>query len=264
MTEHFNNRCVLINYADLKFEAEQKRNSASGKRIGGFKEVFSYGPKDIDADFYSKNKNILSQERGGGYWLWKPYFIHKQLKQLSLGDYLFYSDSGSYFIRSIEPLIKSLESSGQDIMPFDTVFKERAWTKRDVFLTLDCDKPEFAESNQRGATFVLFKKSQFSIDFVDEWLALAQDERLITDIENALGEPNYDGFEEHRHDQSIYSLLSKKKKLQVFRNPGQRGNSLFAEYSNSNYKQTIQHTRLMNKKERFVTKCQNVIKRIFD
>lgn len=259
MKELYNeNKRVLINYANHKFKKEQKKNSLSGKKTGGFTKVVSYGPEDIDKSFYLKNKKILSEERGGGYWLWKPYFIQKQLRELNIGDYLFYCDSGSYFIRNIEGLIKSLESANQDIMPFDTTHKERTWTKKDAFLLLECDKPEFAESNQRRASFLLLKKSQASIEFIDEWLSLAQDERLITDIDNTLGSDNYAGFEEHRHDQSIFSLLTKKKKFQVFRNPARSKNSLITQYPNSDYKQIIEHTRLMGS---FFTQRKNALKR---
>jgi len=38
-------------------------------------EYYNYGPNDIDNEFKKKNIEILSQKRGNGYWLWKPYFI---------------------------------------------------------------------------------------------------------------------------------------------------------------------------------------------
>ena len=47
----------------------------------------------------------------------------------------------------------------------------------------------------------------------NEWLSYAQDERIITDIPNQGGTDNYPGFQEHRHDQSIWSLLCKKHQL---------------------------------------------------
>jgi hypothetical protein len=40
-----------------------------------------------------------------------------------------------------------------------------------------------------------------------EWLAYASDPRLITDTDNTLGKQNLPRFREHRHDQSIRSLL---------------------------------------------------------
>ena len=41
-------------------------------------------------------------------------------------------------------------------------------------------------------------------------LYYAQDKRIITDDDNEMGVDNYEGFRDHRHDQSILSLLVKK------------------------------------------------------
>ena len=45
---------------------------------------------------------------------------------------------------------------------------------------------------------------------MSEYLYYAQDKRIITDDPNELGYNNYEGFRDHRHDQSILSLLTKK------------------------------------------------------
>mmetsp|Transcript_25837 Transcript_25837/g.55977 ORF Transcript_25837/g.55977 Transcript_25837/m.55977 type:complete len:122 (+) Transcript_25837:65-430(+) len=45
--------------------------------------------------------------------------------------------------------------------------------------------------------------------FVSEWLELCTDVRALGDGPNELGKDNVEPFREHRHDQSIYSLLSK-------------------------------------------------------
>jgi hypothetical protein len=37
--------------------------------------------EEIDNDFKTKYNNILSLNRGGGYWLWKPYIINETLKK---------------------------------------------------------------------------------------------------------------------------------------------------------------------------------------
>ena len=41
-------------------------------------------------------------------------------------------------------------------------------------------------------------------------MGYACDARIITDMPNVCGKQNYRGFIEHRHDQSIFSLLTKK------------------------------------------------------
>jgi hypothetical protein len=79
-----------------------------------------------------------------------------------------------------------------------------------------------------------------------EFLNYAQDERLLTDMENQLGYPNYEGFHEHRHDQSILSLLSKKYGLMAFRDPSQFGNQMIHLHPESHYGQLMIATRARN------------------
>jgi hypothetical protein len=239
---------LLINYSDKGFRRSQHLNSSTGIRAGGFDKVISYGPSDIAPVFYARNEKILSQGRGHGYWLWKPYFIDKSLRLLNEGDFLFYCDSGAYFIDSVEPLIAICERTRQDLIPFELALTEKHWTKRDVFILMDCDSPEYTDTPQRLASFSLWRKSGFTERFVRELLHFAQDERLITDMANTMGSPNYPGFVDHRHDQSIFSLLTKIHGLGAYRNPSQWGNSAKERYPDSAYGQLIQHTRARNRK----------------
>lgn len=242
---------LLINYANDVFRESQNLNSTAGKQVGLFDDVISYSPKDIETEFYNKNKKILRQRRGNGYWLWKPYFIKKTLEAMKYGDYLFYCDSGSYFIRPVTPLIDISVATGQEIIVFDLTYLEKEWTKRDAFILMDCDSLKYSESMQRLASFSLWKKSEFTMDFVNEYLRYAQDERIISDLENQCGYPNYPEFEEHRHDQSIFSLLTKKYDLEAYRDPSQFGNGEIQKYPNSKYEQLIEHTRMRSKKVPF-------------
>ncbi len=67
------------------------------------------------------------------------------------------------------------------------------------------------------------KKSAFVEKFIAEDLQYAQDERMITEQENTQGLENYPDFVAHRHDQSIWSLMSKKYHIKRFRDPSQFG-----------------------------------------
>jgi hypothetical protein len=234
---------ILINYANEVFKSSQIKNSETGRDIGGFDEVISYSPKDIDSNFYNKNIEILSQKRGAGYWLWKPYFILKTLTSMQDDDYLFYCDSGAHFIQSIDPLIKLSQEINQDIICFNVEHIQKDWTKRDAFILMDCDKPKFLETKQILAGFILVKKSKFSIDFFNEFLEYAQDPRILTDLDNQLGQHNYATFKEHRHDQSLFSLLCKKHNLKTFRDPSQYGNDFKEYYPTSTYPQILELTR---------------------
>lgn len=238
---------LLINYSDRVFRRSQKLNSRTGIRSGGFDRVVSYGPRDIDPAFYARNKKILSQERGNGYWLWKPYFIKKSLQLLKEGDFLFYSDSGAYFIGSIEPLMQICTETDQNIIPFELMQVEKHWTKRDAFILMGCDSPEYTDTRQRQGSFSLWRKSAFTERFIREFLRFAQDERVITDMDNTMGLPNYPGFTDHRHDQSIFSLLTKIHNLRAYRTPSQWGNKVKELYPDSTYDQLIQHTRVRSR-----------------
>ena len=125
---------VLLNYADGKFLHSQLLNSQTGL-ASGFNVVYNMGRSDIDADFMKTHSEILSQKRGVGYWLWKPYFITKILSTLTPDDVLFYSDSGSVFVRRMEPVFNEVHLDARGVISFNLAGKhlEKYYTKRDVF-----------------------------------------------------------------------------------------------------------------------------------
>jgi hypothetical protein len=131
---------LLINYANKTFRKSQKLNSKTGLEIGLFDKVISYAPKDINADFYQRNEKILKQRRGNGYWLWKPYVIQKSLNILHEGDFLFYCDSGAYFIKPKITMTKIISETGIDIISFELTHQKNIWTKRDAFILMGCDE----------------------------------------------------------------------------------------------------------------------------
>ena len=62
---------------------------------------------------------------------------------------------------------------------------------------------------------MIYKKTKFSIKFIQKWLYYCQDSRIITDDLNTMGKDNYHQFRENRHDQTILSLLIKNKDKQI-------------------------------------------------
>lgn len=212
----------FINFANHSFRNQQNYSLKMALSKGGFDEIKAYSKKDIDNQFYNEYKNILEQSRGAGYWLWKPYFINKKLEELNEGDYLFYSDSGVFFRKNVDVLIEVLEKNDQDIMGFQLPLIESQWTKKELIHDMDCNKARFTESNQILASYILIKKTNFSISFFQEFLDVSCNEINITDkYDNSVKQD--DDFIEHRHDQSIFSLLYKKYSLIPFKDPTQFG-----------------------------------------
>lgn len=213
---------VAINYGSEGWEKAQRLNSIMAKKQGA-DAVIEYSPKDIDSEFYKKNAQIFAVQRGGGYWIWKPYIIADALKRVKDGDYVVYTDSGSVLLHDIHIFTNIMERDHTDVMCFAIGEMEYKWTKRDAFILMDMDREDVAMSNQICAGYIIVRKTASSVALVNEFLEYSQDMRIVSDDENVLGKDNYDGFEESRHDQTAWSLLCKKHGIKPYRDPSQYG-----------------------------------------
>lgn len=230
-----------ISYAAGRYLKAQEYCSNSAKHFG-FEEVFSFGPKDIDRDFIQKNIKILQQPRGAGYWLWKPYFICKVMDMMQEGDLLAYSDSGSYYQSSPQPLIDLIQREEKGVLSFELKgLLEKEYTKRDAFVLMGLDSSEYSESSQREATFIWMIKNEFTSSLAIEYLEYAQDERIITDIPSLAA--NHPEFKDHRHDQSIWSLLCKKHDIPAHKLISQWGEGMKDDFPEDSYGQIAMHHR---------------------
>ena len=61
------------------------------------------------------------------------------------------------------------------------------------------DTPFYSETNQYMAGIQIYKKSNYTVKFIQEWLHYSQDKRIITGSPNVMGQDNYPGFIESRH-----------------------------------------------------------------
>lgn len=215
---------IAVNYADKSFQRAQKLNSKTAKQWGADK-VIEYGPKDIDKTFRRRNHEILAAPRGGGYYLWKPYIYRKAYDVLREGDYLIYTDSGAVYINKIQYLIDCMEQEKVPVMIFSLEQErvEKGNTKRDAFVLTGCDEAQYTDTPQSIGGYFVCKKAPEVKAFLDEVLQYAQDIRIISDKPNVMGLPNYKEFTDHRHDQSVISLMSKKYGFKRFRDPSQFG-----------------------------------------
>lgn len=249
---------IGINYADNKFKKAQQLNTWSMYHKGKVDKVIEYGPNDLDPAFVEENKEILNKPRGAGYWLWKPYIIKKTFESLQSGDYLFYCDSGAVILKPVQLLISAMEKAKVNVMCFQLTshLEERLYSKRDAFVLLNCDGEKYTKTPQRLATYMVIKKESKtnmpnnSIDaekLLNDYLSFCKDRRIILNEPNVMGLPNYEGFVENRHDQTVWSLLTKKYGIPAFRDPSQWGKNekLFPESTHkmSEYPVIIDSTR---------------------
>ena len=208
-----------VTYGNEPYENAKQLNAWSAVNKGGIDKVITYGPEDIDSGFYADNEKILKEKRGNGYWLWKPYLILKTLNEIPENDYLVYSDAGVIFLKSIKVLIDKMKENNLNVMCFSIDLKEKHYSKRDAFIVLDCDLPEFTETEQRWGGFSIFKNCKESRAVVAQWLECCKDDRINTDKPNVMPYPNYENFVENRHDQTCWSLITKLNNIPSFRDP---------------------------------------------
>jgi hypothetical protein len=201
------NFCCFANYK--YFNAQ--RVLIEKAQMDGFDSIFAYTDKDIiGTEFYKENKEILNLDRGAGYWLWKPYLILKTLKEMNDGDVLFYLDSGDTILKGTRSFISRMVLEGNDKIISTSFFSQKAYTKRDCFVFMNCDGPKYWDSHQVEAGIIAFQKTSENIKFLEEWFEFCKNKYIVTDLPNTSGFKNFDEFIDHRHDQSILTNLCVK------------------------------------------------------
>lgn len=115
----------------------------------------------------------------------------------------------------------------QPLFVCDIPLLESCFTKPECFNIMECETENIKFSNQIIATYFIIKVCDKSRRFVKEWLDYCCQEKLLSPAGLKKNETptNYMGsnFVSHREDQSIFSLLCKKYKIQPHKDISQRG-----------------------------------------
>jgi hypothetical protein len=240
---------VHISFANESFKKSIDLLKQTSIDVGRVDEFIEYTQGWLKTtEFWKKNAFILNQPRGCGFWIWKPYIILKTMETLSSGDIVMYSDAGLKVIDNLDPLFKiAAESSLGSRMVFllphiGVIHQNKMWTKKDCFVLAGCDEPKYHNGFSVNGAISLWKKTEENTQILNEWMKLLRDPRISTDSLNMCGS-NFIEFRDHRHDQSVLSLLSIKYDFEVFRDPTQYGNEEINKFVNSPYKQLFQHHR---------------------
>lgn len=188
--------------------------------------VTCFKPGNVDENFKTKNRSILSKERGAGYWLWKPYFIDRELNNLPDGDILIYSDAGVEFINNINWITDRMKD---DVFLFGNMYDHVHWCKQDVINAI-C--PGVKTGKQVQASVIFIRVSDWSKKFVKRWLDYCTRPGLIDDSRSI--SKNHAEFQEHRHDQSILTCLAYKVGIKLHWWPAMYNGGMFT-YDHSGY-----------------------------
>ena len=203
-------RAVFLAYGSGPMVAAVRRITREANATGAFSVVHAFTNTDIDTKFASAHADVLQQKRGGGYWLWKPYFVARVLAGLAEGELLFYADAGCEFKGNPTPYLLLAHQHGFLGFHQPPHMTMHVWTKGDIFSAVGLNSSVFGPKPQVIAGIFALRKSQLSTAFVSYWLRLCTDLQLISDAPSV--EPNHASFEESRHDMSIFSALFYKLK----------------------------------------------------
>lgn len=221
----------FVNYASGRFLKYQKRNNRFIRIFAMPQVIFSYTKDKLiadHADFYDKNSQILTQSRGDGYWLWKPYIIRDALSRIPEGAYLIYYDSGEgirYRVWSQgRTYIEWMKKYEQSFIPGIYIPEHgyhHQWCKPSVLHKVLTAEQLKQDISQIQATFSIWRNDKNSREFVTEWLELAQHPGFIDDSENETDKLERSCYIEHRHDQSLLSCLCIKYGIKTINQPNE-------------------------------------------
>lgn len=219
-------KVVLISFAagDQKWYRSQSNlvESSKNKSIDGY---ISYNELNLEKSYKEKYKNILNRShRGYGYWMWKSHILQTTFNNLNDNDIILYVDTGLSIIHKLDYLISKCIKN--DIVLFKNGdHLNKKWTKRDAFVIMNCDNEDYYNSEQIDASVQLYKKCEYTKKFLDEFVLYSENINVISDLPN-ITQKNLPDFFDHRHDQSILSLLAKKHNIELLPYPTQYGNDI--------------------------------------
>ena len=218
---------VYITFSGSLYEKTTKLIVDDGLKFGA-DEVKVYDDKWLlNQPFYNQNKWLWDHphKRGFGWYCWKPFIVYHALQSLEDGDIVMFTDADCYPISNFSMLYEQCDKDG-GIMLFGTGHKHSTWCKRDCYIVMGQDSPDYYNVNQGVARFMLFQKGKWkSTQFLMEWLTYCVNPLATTFDKSVIGEEPH-GFVEHRTEQAIMTNLAYKYKLKFYREACQSGSHL--------------------------------------
>ena len=170
-----------------------------------------------ETSFYKENKKLLDIELGYGYWSWKPYIILEQFTKINEDDMLIYMDASRYetdgFKNSCLGVIDFMKKNNIDLLPgFETNYKNYQMIKNSCLDFFNLNNEEFKNINNIFTSPMFLKKTDFNINFLNEWMVncLIEENVSYQDLSDI-------GGKVHIYDQAILNYLLYKYNIKYFR-----------------------------------------------
>jgi hypothetical protein len=213
-------RVHFVTFASKSLESTLTRIQSEASIFFNFTSVHLFTEANIPDSILSKLgvpsilKFAKSHPRGFGYWIWKFAIVFKLVMSVPIGDILIYADAGCSFnvngrIR-FNYYLEYLLNSPDSLVVFQLGHLEKKFTKRATIQQLQCDSV-CQNSGQIIATSFLIRNSMMNRKFLQKILSSITigNSWLLIDPASRAHEADY--FFDHRHDQSIFSVLVKQR-----------------------------------------------------
>ena len=175
---------------------------------------------NLDPAFHNRMKSFLIKgSRGFGYWCWKPQVVLQALSQMPPNDILLYADVGCHLNPNGMPrflqYFNALHDS--DFVVFQSKphpvesrpQQECQWTKGDVLDFFHVrENRKILESGQIAGGVFLVRNTQPVVRFFQDFRTCCMENFHLVD-DSPSHSPNCPEFREHRHDQSLFSIMCK-------------------------------------------------------
>lgn len=211
-----NGKKYLCGFADKRLKKSTKRFAKQAKEMNIYDGIYLYNEDDLDPDFRFHFKDKFSL-KGYGYWVWKPQIILQTLAKMEDGDILQYTDIGCHLNKNgkkrLEDYFNIANESETGILGFNNQhYMEYEWTKGDVFDYFNIRNNKEVFYGQVVGGIIFIKKCNKSIEIIKSFLKVFYEDFSLVD-DSPSKSKNFKEFKEHRHDQSIWSILAKTNKI---------------------------------------------------
>lgn len=199
------NDITVVTFATPEYANAAALLRHSAMHAGGAARVVVHTPATIP-EYFQENPALDPKARGYGWWAWKPYVILKTLREFK--GRVVYLDAAIIVKKSLDGLFDP-----QRIMSFfelgEAVAKKytnRRWTKNECFdaMGISADNTAVRDAYQVNAAVQAYSCHPDALTFLEAYAEACKDPALVSDASGSIQDPE---FQDHRHDQSILSIL---------------------------------------------------------
>jgi hypothetical protein len=208
---------VHVSFGTDNFSQALSRLHRSAKRFGIRDVRFYRTNHPAVCRAIEQNPKIMNRSWGAGCWLWKPYILLDAMDSVEEDTIIIYTDAGQRYIADPSPLVAL--AANKDVVLFHSNKPQRIWTKRDCFVLMQADAPQYWDARQLDASIQIYRAGAKARSFLVELQDLMRNPRILCSGPNTCGLPNFEGFRAHRHDQSIITILAMKRGIETFPSP---------------------------------------------